>query len=69
LTAAGEVRQALRGGPRGVAQGRPRYTEEVARTFPDEEQHTYSIPQEELEEFARYLEQESLVGTDTPWDW
>jgi 3-methyl-2-oxobutanoate hydroxymethyltransferase len=46
------------------------YTEEVrAGTFPNEDQHTYSIPQEELEEFARYLEQESLVGTDTPWDW
>jgi len=46
------------------------YTEEVrSRRFPDEEQHTYSIPQEELEEFARYLEQESLAGTDTPWDW
>jgi 3-methyl-2-oxobutanoate hydroxymethyltransferase len=46
------------------------YTEEVrARTFPNEEQHTYSIPQEELEEFARYLEDESLVGIDTPWDW
>ena len=46
------------------------YTAEVrGRTFPNEEQHTYSIPQEELEEFARYLEQESLVGTDTPWDW
>ena len=46
------------------------YTEEVrARTYPDEGQHTYSIPQEELEEFARYLEEESLVGTDTPWDW
>lgn len=46
------------------------YTEEVrAGTFPDEEQHTYSIPQEELEELARYLEQEVLVGTDTPWDW
>jgi 3-methyl-2-oxobutanoate hydroxymethyltransferase len=46
------------------------YTEEVrARTFPNEEQHTYSIPQEELEEFARYLEDEALVGTDTPWDW
>jgi 3-methyl-2-oxobutanoate hydroxymethyltransferase len=46
------------------------YTEEVrARTFPDEEQHTYSIPQEELEEFARYLEEEALVGTETPWDW
>ena len=46
------------------------YTEEVrARTFPREDEHTYSIPQEELEEFARYLEQEALVGTDTPWDW
>jgi 3-methyl-2-oxobutanoate hydroxymethyltransferase len=46
------------------------YTDEVrAKTFPDEEQHTYSIPQDELEELARYLEQESLVGTDTPWDW
>ena len=46
------------------------YTDEVrARTFPAEEQHTYSISQEELEEFARYLEQETLVGTDTPWDW
>ncbi len=46
------------------------YTEEVrAGTFPNDEQHTYSIPQEELEEFARYLEEESLVGTDTPWDW
>ncbi len=45
------------------------YTEEVrAGTFPDEEQHTYSIPQEELEELARYLEQDALVG-DTPWDW
>jgi len=46
------------------------YADEVrARTFPNEEQHTYSIPPEELEEFARYLEEESLVGTDTPWDW
>ena len=46
------------------------YTEEVrAGTFPNDEQHTYSIPQEELEEFARYLEEETLVGTDTPWDW
>jgi 3-methyl-2-oxobutanoate hydroxymethyltransferase len=46
------------------------YTEEVrAGTFPNEKQHTYSIPPEELEEFARYLEEESLVGTDTPWDW
>ena len=46
------------------------YTEEVrARRFPAENEHTYSIPQEELEEFARYLEEEALVGTDTPWDW
>jgi 3-methyl-2-oxobutanoate hydroxymethyltransferase len=46
------------------------YTEEVrARRFPDDEQHTYSIPQEELEEFARYLKEEALVGTDTLWDW
>jgi 3-methyl-2-oxobutanoate hydroxymethyltransferase len=46
------------------------YTDEVrSGRFPDEDEHTYSIPQEELEEFARYLEEESLVGTDTPWDW
>jgi 3-methyl-2-oxobutanoate hydroxymethyltransferase len=46
------------------------YTEEVrARRFPDDDEHTYSIPQEELEEFARYLEEEALVGSDTPWDW
>jgi 3-methyl-2-oxobutanoate hydroxymethyltransferase len=46
------------------------YTEQVrARRFPNEEEHTYSIPQEELEEFARYLEEESLAGTNTPWDW
>jgi 3-methyl-2-oxobutanoate hydroxymethyltransferase len=46
------------------------YSDDVrARRFPDEDEHTYSIPQEELEEFARYLEEESLVGTDTPWDW
>jgi 3-methyl-2-oxobutanoate hydroxymethyltransferase len=46
------------------------YTEEV-RTgkFPADPEHTYSIPQEELEELARYLEEESLAGTDTPWDW
>ena len=46
------------------------YAEEVrSGAFPKEEEHTYSIPQEELEEFARYLEEESLVGTETPWDW
>jgi 3-methyl-2-oxobutanoate hydroxymethyltransferase len=36
--------------------------------FPDEEKHTYSIPQEELEELARYLDDESLAA-HTPWDW
>jgi 3-methyl-2-oxobutanoate hydroxymethyltransferase len=46
------------------------YADEVrSRAFPKEDEHTYSIPQEELEEFARYLEEEALVGTDTPWDW
>jgi 3-methyl-2-oxobutanoate hydroxymethyltransferase len=46
------------------------YSEDVrAGRFPLEDEHTYSIPPEELEEFARYLEQEALVGTDTPWDW
>ncbi len=55
---------------RETLKGVRAYTEEVrAGTFPNEEQHTYSIPQEELEELARYLEQEVLVGTDTPWDW
>jgi 3-methyl-2-oxobutanoate hydroxymethyltransferase len=46
------------------------YAKEVrAGRFPSEAEHTYSIPQEELEEFARYLEEEALVGSDTPWDW
>ena len=39
-----------------------------SRSFPDEE-HSYSISPEELAEFRRYLEEESLAGTDTPWDW
>ena len=39
-----------------------------SRAFPDEE-HSYSISPEELAEFERYLEEESLAGTDTPWDW
>jgi 3-methyl-2-oxobutanoate hydroxymethyltransferase len=56
---------------RGEAlKGLRSYAEEVrAGRFPNEDEHTYSIPQEELEEFARYLEEEALVGTDTPWDW
>jgi 3-methyl-2-oxobutanoate hydroxymethyltransferase len=46
------------------------YSDDVrAGRFPNEDEHTYSIPPEELEEFARYLEEEALVGTDTPWDW
>jgi 3-methyl-2-oxobutanoate hydroxymethyltransferase len=46
------------------------YADDVrAGRFPNEKEHTYSIPPEELEEFARYLEDEALVGTDTPWDW
>jgi 3-methyl-2-oxobutanoate hydroxymethyltransferase len=45
------------------------YAEEVrSGRFPDEEQHTYSIPQEELEDLARYLDDESLAA-QTPWDW
>jgi 3-methyl-2-oxobutanoate hydroxymethyltransferase len=56
---------------RGEAlKGLRSYAEEVrAGRFPNEDEHTYSVPQEELEEFARYLEEEALVGTDTPWDW
>ena len=57
-----EVREAMVNGVRS-------YTEDVrSGAFPDEE-HSYSIPPEELEEFKRYLSEESLVGTDTPWDW
>ena len=55
---------------REALKGVTAYTHEVrARRFPDENEHTYSIPQEELEEYARYLEEEALVGSDTPWDW
>ena len=57
-----EVREQMVGGVRT-------YAEDVrARRFPAEE-HSYTIPPEELEDFRRYLEQESLVRTDTPWDW
>jgi len=52
-----------------MVKGVSAYTDDVRhRRFPAEE-HTYSIDPEELEEFKRYLEDESLVGTDTPWDW
>ncbi len=57
-----EVHKEMLGGVRA-------YAEDVrARRFPDEE-HSYSISPEELEEFRRYLSEEALVGTDTPWDW
>jgi 3-methyl-2-oxobutanoate hydroxymethyltransferase len=52
-----------------MVKGVTAYTEDVrAGRFPDDE-HSYSISPEELKEFRRYLSQESLVGTDTPWDW
>jgi 3-methyl-2-oxobutanoate hydroxymethyltransferase len=52
-----------------MVKGVTAYTEDVrAGRFPDEE-HSYSISPEELEEFRSYLENESLAGTDTPWDW
>jgi 3-methyl-2-oxobutanoate hydroxymethyltransferase len=45
------------------------YAEEVrSGSFPDEEKHTYSIPQEELQELARYLDDQALAA-HTPWDW
>jgi 3-methyl-2-oxobutanoate hydroxymethyltransferase len=57
-----EVREQMVNGVRS-------YAEDVrSGAFPDEE-HSYSIPPEELDEFRRYLSEESLVGTDTPWDW
>ena len=57
-----EVRKEMLKGIRG-------YADDVrSGRFPDEEEHTYSIPQEELEEFARYLDDESLAA-HTPWDW
>jgi len=52
-----------------MVKGVTAYTEDVrSGAFPDEE-HSYSISPEELEEFRRYLKEESLAGTDTPWDW
>ena len=57
-----EVREEM---VRGVSE----YTADVrSGRFPAEE-HTYSISPEELEEFKRYLSDESLAGTNTPWDW
>jgi 3-methyl-2-oxobutanoate hydroxymethyltransferase len=52
-----------------MIKGVTAYTEDVRnRRFPDDE-HSYSIAPEELAEFKRYLTDESLVGTNTPWDW
>lgn len=49
---------------RGVAA----YAAEVReRKFPADE-HTYSIDPDELAEFRRYLDQETLAGTSA-WDW
>ncbi|CAN5551204.1 3-methyl-2-oxobutanoate hydroxymethyltransferase [soil metagenome] len=54
---------------RQMVEGVEAYTADVrAGRFPDEE-HSYSISPEELAEFKRYLEDETLVGVDTPWDW
>jgi 3-methyl-2-oxobutanoate hydroxymethyltransferase len=55
---------------RGVmVKGVSEYANDVRnRRFPTEE-HGYSIDPEELAEFKRYLTDESLAGTDTPWDW
>ena len=45
------------------------YTEDVrAGRFPDEE-HSYSISARGAGGVPRYLEEESLAGTNTPWDW
>lgn len=52
-----------------MVNGVSAYTADVrARRFPTDE-HSYSIDPEELAEFERYLNDESLAGTDTPWDW
>jgi 3-methyl-2-oxobutanoate hydroxymethyltransferase len=54
---------------REMVKGVRAYTEDVrAGRFPDEE-HSYTIPPEELEDFRRYLAEESLAGANTPWDW
>jgi 3-methyl-2-oxobutanoate hydroxymethyltransferase len=57
----GEVRKAMVAGVSAFA------AEVRARDFPAAE-HTYSIDAEELEEFKRYLEQDSLASASS-WDW
>jgi 3-methyl-2-oxobutanoate hydroxymethyltransferase len=50
-----------------MVRGLTAYAADVrGRRFPAEE-HTYSIDPAELEEFRRYLDQESLAGS--AWDW
>jgi hypothetical protein len=50
-----------------MVAGMRAYAEDVrARRFPAAE-HTYSIDPTELDEFKRYLNQESLAGS--AWDW
>ncbi|HET8976108.1 MAG TPA: 3-methyl-2-oxobutanoate hydroxymethyltransferase [Solirubrobacterales bacterium] len=52
-----------------MVEGVRNYADDVrAGRFPGDE-HSYSISPEELAEFRRYLEEESLAGTNTPWDW
>ena len=54
---------------KAMVQGVRAYADDVrSKAFPDEE-HSYSISPEELAEFKRYLDEESLAGTNTPWDW
>jgi 3-methyl-2-oxobutanoate hydroxymethyltransferase len=54
---------------REMVKGVSAYAADVrSGSFPDEE-HAYSISPEELAEFHRYLDEESLAGTNTPWDW
>jgi 3-methyl-2-oxobutanoate hydroxymethyltransferase len=54
---------------REMVEGVSHYADDVRNgRFPDEE-HSYSISPEELAEFKRYLSEESLAGTNTPWDW
>jgi 3-methyl-2-oxobutanoate hydroxymethyltransferase len=50
-----------------MVRGLTAYAADVrGRSFPADE-HTYSIDPAELEEFRRYLDQESLAGS--AWDW
>jgi 3-methyl-2-oxobutanoate hydroxymethyltransferase len=52
----------------GMVAGVRAYAEDVrSRRFPDPE-HTYSVDPDELAEFKRYLDQESLASVPA-WDW